>query len=82
MNLEKKAFTLADVGAISGVAEGRERDILLVKLSDAKQYAEEMCKKQRDICADELDEYVSYADNWNNVTHAPLATEEKWTTKN
>ena len=43
----------------------------------AKQYAREMCKKQKDICADELNEYVSYADNWNNIIHAPLITELK-----
>ena len=34
--LKKKAITLAQVGTAFGVAEGSERDILLISLSDAE----------------------------------------------
>ena len=46
----------------------------------AKQYAEEMCKKQREICADyyHCNTWVKDLDTgYNKILNAPLATEEK-----
>ncbi len=50
-------------------------------ISIAKQYAEEMCKKQRGICADHYHCNTWIKDlsteTYNKILNAPLATEEK-----
>lgn len=50
-------------------------------ISIAKQYAEEMCKKEREICADVYHKttgiLVLGSKTYNNILKAPLATEEK-----
>ncbi len=43
----------------------------------AKQYAEDRCRKQREIDADELDPFASFTENEDNILNAPLSTEEK-----
>ena len=41
-----------------------------------EKYAEEMCKKQKEICAKIYDRDDSHYENFENILYAPLATEK------
>ena len=58
MNIEekKKEFTLSELGAMAGVAEGKERDILFIQKKDVEQLIKEAKLEQCNKIFDEAKE--------------------------
>lgn len=79
MNLEKIVIIKEDLCSIKlaerlGLLGGNA--VAIVKLSDAKQYAEKMCKKQKQLCKEPFMNNVYYDDVCDKIGNASLATED------
>ena len=82
MNLEKETYEALARGYCSKDDELETLDPdLIIEMADqviivAKQYAEEICKKQREICADEIAKKGVPIGYPKYCLESPLATED------